>query len=291
MAAADQLVRDLLDDPVAAFDRHSSAIGELAALHGCPQPSNHHAEGDVAAHTRLALSVLVDLDAAVERFAGPALRAAALAPPRLGPPTLTTTLAVLLHDVGKPLTIAGDAGRWTYYGHEAVGAAVAVRMIDRLDLVGAAHRAGAQLDVAAVEWLVREHLFWLNTDVTRVTFRALRRRFVDDPARGDMLRVLSWCDTLGSRNPDGRPYVDLLVAAEAAIAGARRRAAEIAAAPAPLLDGRAVMAVVGIAPGPRVGAILRLVRQRCEREAEAVEWLRANAADLRSAPLPELTRL
>jgi hypothetical protein len=287
---ADRLVADLLEDPSAALPRHAAAIPELAALSSCPQPRNHHAEGDVAAHTQLAMEALADLDAQVQRFAGDALDHAGLTPLNLPHRTLTTAVAVFLHDVGKPLTIAGDEGRWTYYGHEAVGAQAAVRLIQRLDLVGAAQRAGADLDVTAVEWLIREHLFWLNTNVHTVTFRAVARRYVDDPVRGDMLRVVNWCDTLGSRGPDGHPHIDLLVAAEQCIAAARERAAEIAAAPRPLLNGRAIMELVGIQPGPRVGAILRMVRQRWQREADATQWLREHADRLREAPLLDLER-
>ncbi len=285
---APALVADLLDDPPAALTRHGDGIPELAAMRGCPQPPNHHAEGDVWTHTRLALEAAADLPAAVDRHAGAALVAAGLAPLALPRRTLTATVAVLLHDAAKPVTIAGGAQGWTYYGHDAVGAELARGLLGRLQLSRAAAAAGAKLDVDAVCWLVREHLFWLNTDVGRVTDRAVARRFVRDDGRDEDLRLLSWCDTLGSLGPDGRPAVGLLVDAEARLAASRARAAEAAARPAPLLDGEAVMAALGLEPGPRVGAVLAHLRQVCTGEDSARRRLRDDAAWLRAAPLSEL---
>lgn len=56
------LLGDLLPRPARVLDRWSGRVPELAALRGCPQPSNHHAEGDVWAHTHLALEVFADPD-------------------------------------------------------------------------------------------------------------------------------------------------------------------------------------------------------------------------------------
>lgn len=285
--AALALVRDLLADPVTALERHGPTIPELAAMRGCPQPPNHHFEGDVWAHTRLALAVLMDLERQVRLHAGPQLSAAGLAV-TLPSPTLTMTVAVLLHDVGKPATIASRAGTWTYYGHESVGADMARQLLARLELEDAALRLDADLDVAAVEWLIRNHLFWLNTDVSKVSDRAVARRFVDDPHRGDMLRVLNWCDVLGSRNPNGLPHVATLLDAEGRLRQTRSRFAARAAAPPPVLNGDVVMQLLGIDEGRRVGIVLGLARRHAGDDEAARRWLLANAAVLQDAPLEVL---
>lgn len=222
---ADALVADLRDRPGRVLERWGRRVPELRAMIGCPQPVNHHAEGDVWRHTALALRNLADLPAEVRRWAGPALEAAGLGGLRLPPRTLTQALAVLLHDVAKPVTIAGADGSWTYHGHDRRGAVMAEAVVDRLELVAAAERAGEALDPERLAWLIREHLFWLNTDVARVTDRAVARRFVRDDGWGEDLRVLAWCDTLGSRDPRGRPFVALMVAGEVRLAAARARAA------------------------------------------------------------------
>lgn len=283
------LVEALATDPLAALDLLAAVAPEVAAMAGCPQPSNHHAEGDVLAHSRLALAALVDLEPQLESAAGEALRAAGCWPLDLPERTLTTTLAVALHDVGKPATIAGDDGAWTYYGHDRIGARIAVDVVERLELVdAAAGTRGGSIDLATLEWLIASHLFWLTADPDRVGDRAVARRFVDDPARGDALRLVTWCDTLGSRGPDGRPSVDLAVAAERRIAEVRRRAT--APAPRPPLRGEEIMRVLDVPPGPRVGAVLAWLERRgltgpAARAAVAAEreMLRtAEPADLRA---------
>jgi poly(A) polymerase len=276
-------VTDLVERPGEALARHGEAVPELAALRGCPQPPNHHAEGDVWAHTELALGVLEDLPAAIDRHAGAALAAAGLQPLSLPGRTLDQALGVLLHDVAKPATIAGPEGGWTFYHHDRIGASVARTLIDRLGLAPAAVRMGLTLDPDEVAWLVAEHLFWLNTDVDAVTDRAVARRFVRDDGWDEDLRVVSWCDTLGSRGPDGMPHVDLLVAAEQRIAATRARVAAQATTPPQLLDGHEVMAVLDIPPGPQVGAVLAELRRRCSTEDEARALLRAERDRLRSA--------
>lgn len=287
----ERLLADLLDDPVAALERHTDAVPELAAMRRCPQPANHHAEGDVWEHTRLALEVAASLVPSIEQWAGDELRGADLggaAQLELPVPTATHLVAVLLHDVAKPLTIRGGNGSWTYYGHEAVGARVAKGLLERLSLADAATRLGVAFDADAVVWAIAEHLFWLNTDVERVTDAAVARRFVRDDGRGELLRIVSWCDGLGSRGATGRPYVALLVAAERRIRDTRARAAAAAALPPPLLDGGTVMATLGLQPGPRVGAVLAWVRARAADESDALALLSSRAAWLREAPLDDV---
>ncbi len=269
----DALVADLRDRPARVLERWGRQVPELRALAGCPQPANHHSEGDVWRHTALALRCLSDLPAEVRRWAGPQLEAAGLGRLRLPSRTLTQALAVLLHDVGKPVTIAGPDGAWTYHGHDRRGAEIAVAVVDRLGLAAAAARAGEALDPDRLAWLIREHLFWLNTDVARVTDRAVARRFARDDGWGEDLRVLSWCDTLGSRDPRGRPHTALLVAGEVRLAAVRARAAAQQRRPGPVLDGDEVMALLGLAPGPAVGRVLGWLAARRVRDPDEARAL------------------
>lgn len=282
------LLGDLLPRPARVLDRWSGRVPELAALRGCPQPSNHHAEGDVWAHTHLALEVFADLPATVERWAGPTLAAAGVAPD-FPAPTATQALAVLLHDAAKPRCMAGPEGDWTYHGHDREGAALVTALAARLDLPGAARTAGMALDVPRAAWLVREHLFWLTADPARVGDTAVARRFAHADGRGEDLRVLTWCDTLGSRGPDGRPYVALAVAGEVRLEAARRRWAAAAARPPRVVDGREVMAALGISSGPRVGAILGWVAGRSGDARTALQLLDGNRDWLRTAPTAMIT--
>lgn len=82
---------------------------------GCPQDPRHHAEGDVATHTRLVLAALE----ADSRFADLDDRARRI-----------LRWAALLHDCGKPATTKIEAGeKITSNGHARVGAYIARRFL------------------------------------------------------------------------------------------------------------------------------------------------------------------
>ncbi len=292
--SAPAFLADLCEDPAAALERHGDAVEEWAAMRSCPQPANHHSEGSVWNHTLLALEVLADLPESVARAAGDELAAAGLTDLALPSPRLTLAYAVLCHDVGKPATIARPEGAWTYYGHDRVGARLAVAVAHREGLVEAARDLGTELDLGRVAWLVGHHLFWLHGG-ERVGDRAILRRFGraagDLDGRGDDLRALTWCDGLGSRGPDGRPNPAFLVAAEVRLAEARQRQVERTArarAAAPPLDGRRIMRGLGIEPGPRVGAVQGWLAERSADAAEAEGLLARHAAFLRTAGVETL---
>jgi hypothetical protein len=284
---ADAFVAALIADPVAAFDAYGPLVPEMARMEDCPQPANHHSEGTVWSHARLALLMLVDLQRWIAHFAEGSLKAVGRWPLDFPARTLTQTLAVMLHDVGKPPTRAGRDGAWTYYGHDAVGARIAVDIIERLGLREAVRRQGAELDTDDLAWLIANHLFWLNTEVERVTDRAVSRRYTDDWRRGDDLRVLSWADTLGSRNPQDQPHVELMVAAEQRLHATRMRSRVPPERPA--VRGDVVIRELDVQPGPRVGAVLEWLTKKGLTDADAVAALRDNREHLRTVA-PETLR-
>jgi putative nucleotidyltransferase with HDIG domain len=91
----------------------------VRALATCPQDPLHHAEGDVAIHTRMVLEALLAL---------PAYHALAEADRR------AVYLACLLHDVAKPATTRLEAGRLTAKGHSRVGELMARRILWELGM-------------------------------------------------------------------------------------------------------------------------------------------------------------
>jgi predicted kinase len=138
-----------------------------------PQDAIHHAEGDVATHTRMACEAL-----------------AALPQWQARPPAERSRLfaAVLLHDVAKPDCTQVEAdGRITAHGHSRRGDLIARRVLWELG--------------APVAWrehvaaLVRHHQipFWAleRPDLDRIVFRASLL------ARNDDLALLATADILG----------------------------------------------------------------------------------------------
>src|SRR5256885_13357276 len=89
-------------------------LPELEAMKGVLQPEQFHPEGDVFVHTRLMLQLL---------------------PEEVSVPLV---LAVLLHDVAKPVTATGDkTGRIRFNEHDRIGAEMTAAIMRRLRFSGA----------------------------------------------------------------------------------------------------------------------------------------------------------
>jgi predicted kinase len=156
-----------------SWDAVWDAFDWIRELSGVPQDPIHHAEGDVATHTRLAAQALAELP---EWRALPADQRVRL------------FAAVLLHDVAKPwCTQAGGDGRITAHGHSRHGDLAVRRILWRLG--------------APVPWrehvaaLVRHHQvpFWAleRPDLERIVLR------VSLLARNRDLALLATADILG----------------------------------------------------------------------------------------------
>ncbi len=160
--------------------------------------------------------------------------------------------ATLLHDVGKPptrtpggVTEDGLVLRDRFHGHDAVGAELAAAALRRL--------RRPRATVARVHGLVAAHMRPLPDDERGARRFAHRLR----PLLPDLLRLML-ADREAAR---GR----------GASAAARRRyrervglvlaALEEPPPPAPLVDGRALMAALDLDPGPRIGELLAAIAE------------------------------
>ena len=204
-------------------------LPELTAGRGVAQGGLHHL--DVLRHQLEALQQLVDAFPDAD---------------------LALRWATLLHDVGKPptrtpggVTEDGLVLRDRFHGHDAAGAVLAAAALRRL--------RRPRATVARVQGLVAAHMRPLPDDERGARRFAHRLR----PLLPDLLRLML-ADREAAR---GR----------GASAAARRRYRErvglVLAAlqepppPAPLVDGRALMAALGLAPGPRVGELLAAIAE------------------------------
>jgi len=183
--------------------------------------------------------------------------------------------ALLLHDIAKPATLdrAGD-GRPTFHGHEVLGERKAGRLLKRLKAPIDLERRVAQL----VLFHLRPHHLADAGAPPRGIRRLVREAGDDLP----LLVLHAACDAKASGSPAGeaaarwrrlRPVlVQLLDWHE------RMQRAPLQ----PLVSGKDVMELLGIPPGPAVGAVLRMIQELQEdgglrdREA-ALSYLRAGA--------------
>jgi poly(A) polymerase/tRNA nucleotidyltransferase (CCA-adding enzyme) len=106
-------------------------------------------------------------------------------------------IAALLHDVGKPQTKRGEGEDSTFYGHDVVGAKMALKIMDRLKF--------PKKIIEKVGLMVRHHLFQSDPDL--ISDSAVRRvvRNVGEKNVWDLIDV-RLCDRIGSGVPKAEPY-------------------------------------------------------------------------------------
>ena len=153
-------------------------------------------------------------------------------------------LAALLHDIGKPATLAD--GR--FVGHDIVGARMATELLDRLH--------GPRERTEHVSRLIRHHMFSMEPRSSDAAVRRFLVRVGLDLV--DDLLLLREADNVGSGLPADAGRVSAL----------RRRIAEQLEAKVALdrtqlaVDGHEVMRELGIGPGPQLGRILEALTDR-----------------------------
>jgi poly(A) polymerase len=276
---AKELLRALVLQPVRALDLLDQAglvrelLPELLPMKGCPQPPEFHTEGDVWAHTRLALSHL-GLPRFAEEFDGASLDA-------------ELVLAVLLHDVGKPYTIKtperDGTDRIRFNEHDRVGAEIAMTICRRLKLSQLPKEGPLHVDPDRLAWLIGRHLILVQGEVEKMRGTTLERNFLDPKRPGETLRKLIFVDGLATVPRDGKGQLLSFYALKSRLEAIRSLAAAAREnVPKPLLSGEDVMAIFGIPSGPEVGRLLSLVRE--EQLAGKIQSRQEAEAFLRSLP-------
>jgi poly(A) polymerase len=174
---------------------------------------------------------------------------------RKSPPDLLVRLSALFHDVAKPKTRSIGPNGVSFHHHEVVGARMTRDRMKALRFSNEMVR-----DVSQLVYLhLRMHTYEMGWSDSAV------RRFVRDagPLLDELLALTrSDCTTRNRRKAEAlERRIDEL---EARIADLR--AAEELASIRPDLDGAAVMAHLGVPPGPVVGqALAHLLELRLDR--------------------------
>jgi poly(A) polymerase len=210
-------------------------LPELAATRSCEQSPEYHPEGTVFEHLALMLDKMNSGSEAALPW------------------------AVLLHDVGKPLTYSRDSatGGIHFYGHERIGADMAEGILTRLRF--------PRKQIDEVVKAVRCHMQF--KDVPEMRKSTLRRLLLRPtfPLELELHRL----DCLGSHGQ--LDIYEFLL----------RAAAELQKTPEiqpPLLSGEDLIAL-GIKPGPAMGRLLGELREKQLQDelttpAEALLWVK-----------------
>ncbi|MEI7709443.1 MAG: HD domain-containing protein [bacterium] len=189
---------------------------------------------------------------------------------------LEIRLAALFHDIGKPrtrrfdATKAGGKGKYTFYGHEVVGARMAQKIMDRLKF--------PKKETELVEKLVRNHMFFSDTEL--ITLSAVRRIIVKVGKENIWLLMnIRECDRVGMKKKEA-PY--RLRKYFAMIEEALRDPISVGALK---IDGKFMMNDLGIKPGPRMGWMLSALLE------EVLENPEKNTVEKLSEMVKELDKL
>jgi putative nucleotidyltransferase with HDIG domain len=181
--------------------------------------------------------------------------------------------AALLHDIGKPATRVERHGDGTFYHHEVVGGELTRGLLERL-------RFPSRF-VDEVVHLVREHMFDYRPGWSDAAVRRWLRRV--GPGQVADLFDLRMADSLGNGLRTANPAAldELAARVDRVLAeGAALSVSDLA------VGGDDVKRVLGIGPGPQVGAALAaLLEEVLEDSAlNTREHLLARLSQLRESP-------
>lgn len=192
-------------------------------------------------------------------------------------------IAALFHDIGKPRTRRESKRpgkkKWTFYGHEVVGAKMTKEIMKRL-------KFSKDLTDRVVK-LVRYHMFF--SDPEAITLSAVRRMVanVGQELIWDLMDLRT-CDRIGTGRPKEKPY--RLRKYHAMIEEVMRDPISVKMLK---LNGDIMIAEMGMRPGPHMGWILHALLEEVldDPKKNNREYLEKRAYELEGLPLQELQEL
>jgi len=154
-------------------------------------------------------------------------------------------IASLFHDIAKPRVKEGEGLDSTFYGHEIVGAKMAVQILERLRF--------PKKEIEKIAKLVRYHLFYYNVgEVSESSVRRLVRQV--GPKNMEELLQVRMADRIGSGVPKAEPYK---------LRHFKYVIEKVSQDPISVkmlkINGGDVMKILEISPGPKIGQILDIL--------------------------------
>jgi len=228
-----------------------AVMPELLRMKGCPQPPNWHTEGDVWVHTLLALDIL---DSRRFRRAFPGAQRDA-----------EVLFGTLFHDIGKPYTIKtperDGTDRIRFSEHDIVGARVAREICERLRLSQFPEETPLHINADHLHWIVAKHLMIVKERLQKMKATTIEKYFFNPNVPSEKLIQVAYADSAATIHVGGKPdlsnhrYLRTLLR--------RMRGSHTPTRPLPkkILDGEEIMRTFKIPEGPRIGSLLRIVRE------------------------------
>ena len=189
--------------------------------------------------------------------------------------------AALLHDIAKPATrrTGGKNKKYTFFGHEVVGARMTNKIMRRL-------RLPKELTTNTVN-LVRWHMFFSDPD--EITLSAVRRtitRIGEDNI--ETLLNLRVCDRIGTGRPKEQPF--RFRKYKAMVDEALRDPISVKMLKT---NGDRLMKLTGERPGRKLGYVLHALLEEAldDSSKNTVEYMEKRGAELFSLPEADLIKL
>lgn len=154
-------------------------------------------------------------------------------------------MASLLHDIGKPKSKRGEGPNSTFYGHDIIGAKMCAKALKRLKF--------SRKEEEKITLLVRYHLFYYNVEEVG---ESSIRRLVRNAGTENMEELLQvrMADRIGSGCPKAEPYklrhLKYLI---------EKVAQDPISAKMLKANGKDIMNLLKIKPGPKIGEILNIL--------------------------------
>ncbi len=195
--------------------------------------------------------------------------------------SLEMRLAALFHDIGKPKTrrTGGKNKKYTFFGHEVVGARMTKEILERLKL--------SRELIENVVSLVRWHMFF--SDPEEITLSAVRRT-ITRIGEGNIENLLNLrvCDRIGTGRPKEQPF--RFRKYKAMVDEALRDPISVKMLK---VNGDTIMKLSGEKPGKKLGFVLHALLEEALDDASrnTEDYMEKRALELLQLPENELKAL
>jgi poly(A) polymerase len=276
---ARELLKALAADPVRVIELLDvtgflkELLPEVSAMKGVPQPPQFHSEGDVFEHTKLALAATKS--AGWKKFFA------------LARPDFNTLVAILLHDIGKPLTIktpeTDGTDRIRTDNHDVVGAALVGAICSRLKLTSYNDALLGLIEPEKISWLVAKHMILVHGQPEEFKPHTIYRYFWKDYQLGLSLQQLLFADSYATKPQDGRDLTTSLTRLQKRLDEVGTRLDNNKQLKL-LLSGDEIMKAFKLPPGPKIGQLLKLLEEAqlektISTKTQAKSYLRSKLKD------------
>ncbi len=194
---------------------------------------------------------------------------------------LEIRLAALFHDIAKPQTkgFSRETQQPTFYGHEVVGSRETRKILERMKF--------SRVTTEKVTKLVRWHMFFADT--ATISLSAVRRMVVNVGRENiwDLMNLRA-CDRIGTGRPKENPF--RLRKYKAMIDQALMDPVSVTMLN---IDGKGIMQVLNIMPGPKIGMILSALLEEVldDPKLNTEEYLTKRAKEMNSLSETDLRAL